>query len=216
MVKDIYAKKPELANPLTTTGGVAAPFTLIKAPNGSSKRVHFQEGESLFDRIDKLTKTLYRMDMEGKSTKKPYKPYITSPRCRGGRGGFRPKGGCSSSDQGEGWPKSKVDSEVEEEDSPIEEDSREGSLIKAPLQRDPVYPAKLKTKTRTDVIIVIRGDTSWPNALRETRLSPQSLLKERSLKIILTPMEVQKNPSWLWPQPCPKPMKNLSPLCSNP
>ena len=67
-------------------------------------------------------------------------------------------------------PDQKVDSEVEEEDSPVEEDSREGSSIKAPLQRDPVYPAKLKTKTRTDVIIAIRGDTLWPTALRETRL----------------------------------------------
>ena len=107
MVKDIYAKKPEPANPPTTTGGAAAPFTLIKAPNGSSKRVHFQEGETLSDRIDKLTKTLYRMDMEGKPTKKPYKLYITSPRRRGGRGGFRPRGGHSSNDQGEGWPRSK-------------------------------------------------------------------------------------------------------------
>ena len=90
MVKDIYAKKLEPANPPATTGGVTAPFTLIKAPNGSSKRVLFQDGESLSDRIDKLTETLYRMDMEGKPTKKPYKPYITSPRCRGGRrGGFR-------------------------------------------------------------------------------------------------------------------------------
>ena len=98
MVKDIYAKKPEPANPPTTTGGAAAPFTLIKAPNSSSKRVHFQEGETLSDRIDKLTKTLYQMDMEGKPTKRPYKPYITSPRCRGGRGGFRPRGGRSSGD----------------------------------------------------------------------------------------------------------------------
>ena len=98
MVKDIYAKKPEPANPTTTTGGAVTPFTLIKAPNGSSKRVHFQEGETLSDRIDKLTETLYQMDMEGKPTKKPYKPYITSPRCRGGRGGFRSRGGCSSGD----------------------------------------------------------------------------------------------------------------------
>ena len=98
MVKDIYAKKPEVANPPTTTGGATAPFTLIKAPNGSSKRVHFQEGESLSERIDKLTETLYRMDMEGKPAKKPYKPYITSPRHRGGRGGLRPRGGCSSRD----------------------------------------------------------------------------------------------------------------------
>ena len=55
MVKDIYAKKPEPANPPTPTRGAAAPFTLIKAPNGGNKRVHFQEGESLSDRIDKLT-----------------------------------------------------------------------------------------------------------------------------------------------------------------
>ena len=59
MVKDIYAKKPELANPPTITGGAAAPFTLIKVSNGSSKKVHFQEGETLSDRINKLTKTLY-------------------------------------------------------------------------------------------------------------------------------------------------------------
>ena len=98
MVKDIYAKKPEPANPPTTTGGAAASFTLIKAPNGSSKRVHFQDGESLSDRIDKLTETLYQMDMEGKPTKRPYKPYITSPRHRGGRSRFRPRGGHSSSD----------------------------------------------------------------------------------------------------------------------
>ena len=92
MVKDIYAKKPESANPPTVTGGATAPFTLIKTPNGNSKKIHFQEGESVSDRIDKLTETLYQMDMEGKPTRKPYKPYITSPRCRGGRGGFRPRG----------------------------------------------------------------------------------------------------------------------------
>ena len=56
MVKDIYVKKPEPANPPAIARGAAAPFTLIKAPNGSSKRVHFQDGESLSDRIDKLTK----------------------------------------------------------------------------------------------------------------------------------------------------------------
>ena len=108
MVKDIYAKKSEPANPPAIAGGAAAPFTLIKAPNSSSKRIHFQEGETLSDRIDKLTETLYQIDMGGKLTKKPYKPYITSPRHRGGRGGFRPRGGCSSSKQGKGWPRSKV------------------------------------------------------------------------------------------------------------
>ena len=47
------------------------------------------------------------MDMEGKPTKKPYKPYITSPRRRGGRGRFRPRGGHSSGDRGKGWPRPK-------------------------------------------------------------------------------------------------------------
>ena len=217
MVKDIYAKKPEPANPPTTTGRVAAPFTLIKAPNGRSKRVHFQDDESLSDRIDKLTETLYRMDMEhGKPSKKLYKPYITNPRCRGGRSRFRPRGGHSSSDCGEGWPRSKSRFRGRRGDSPIEEDSREGNLTKAPLPRDPAYPAKLKTKTRINAIIAIRGDTSQLIALRETRLSPRSLLRGRNLKTIPTPMEVQKNPSWLWPQPCPKPMKKPSPLCNSP
>ena len=107
MVKDICAKKPEPTNPPATTGGAAAPFTLIKALNGSSKIIHFQEDETLSDRIDKLTETLYRMDMGGKPTKNPYKPYITSPRRRGGRGGLRPRGGHSSGERGEGWPRSK-------------------------------------------------------------------------------------------------------------
>ena len=79
MVKDIYAKKPETTNHAGSTGGSSAPFTLMKAPNGTSKRVHFQADESLSDRIDRLTDTLYRMDIDGKSVRKPYKPYITSP-----------------------------------------------------------------------------------------------------------------------------------------
>ena len=107
MVKDIYAKKPEPPNPPGATGGPSAPFTLIKAPNGGSKRVHFQADESLSDRIDRLTDTLYRMDMDGKSVRKPYKPYITSPRRRGCGGFSRPKGGHSSGDRSDGWPRNK-------------------------------------------------------------------------------------------------------------
>ena len=107
MVKDIYAKKPESTNHSGATGGSSAPFTLMKAPNGTSKRVHFQADESLSDRIDRLTDTLYRMDMDGKSVRKPYKPYITSPRRRGRRGFSRSRGGRSGGDRGDGWPKGK-------------------------------------------------------------------------------------------------------------
>ena len=195
---------------------MAAPFTLIKAPNGSSKRDHFQDGKSLSDRIDKLTKTLYRMDMEGKPTKKPHKPYITSPRHRGGRGGFRPRGGCSSSDRGEGWPRPKGRFRGGRGGFSHRGRFQERKFDKAPLPRDPMYPAKLKTKTRISAIIAIRGDTLQLTALRETRLSPRNLLRGRSLKTILMPMEVQKNPSWLWPQLCPKPMRKPSLLCDSP
>ena len=119
-------------------------------------------------------------------------------------------------DEAKDGPDQKVDSEAEEEDSPTEEDFREGSLTRAPLQRGCVYPASPKIKIKTDVIIAIKGDTSQPIALREIRPSLQSLPKEKGLRIIHMPTEVQKNPSWLQPWPCPKAMKKLSPLCDNP
>ena len=131
MIKDIYAKKPESANPPTATGGAVAPFTLIRAPNGSSKRVHFQDGESLSDRIDRLTKTLYRMDMEGK----PLKGHInlTSP---------APDAEEEEVDSGQqevilvvtvvkAGSSPRVDSKQEEVESPIEENSLRESLIRA-------------------------------------------------------------------------------------
>ena len=135
MVKDIYAKKPEPVSLPTATAAVA-PFTLMKAPNGSSKQTHFHNGESLSERIDRLTKTLYWMDMEGKPTKRPY---ITSPRHRGGRNGFRPRGSHPESNCREGWlrSKKKEDSKEEEEDFPTEEDPKEGSSIKVPPQGGP-------------------------------------------------------------------------------
>ena len=106
MVKDIYAKKPEPVSLPTTTAAVA-PFTLMKAPNGSSKQTHFHDSESLSERMDRLTETLYWMDMVGKTTKKPYEPYITSPRHRGDRNGSRLRGSHPGSNCGEGWPRSK-------------------------------------------------------------------------------------------------------------
>ena len=113
-------------------------------------------------------------------------------------------------------PDQKEDSKVEEEDHPTEEDSRVGSLTRAPLQRGHVYPASLKIKTKTDAIIAIKGDTSQPIAPRKTRPSLQRLPKEKGLRTIHMPMEVQKNLSWLQPQPCPKLIKKLSPLCARP
>ena len=79
-------------------------------------------------------------------------------------------------------PDQKIDSEAEEEDSPTEEDSREGSLTKAPLQRGPMYLARPRIKTKIDVIIAIKGDTLQLIVLRKIRLSLQSLLKEKKFE----------------------------------
>ena len=104
-------------------------------------------------------------------------------------------------------PDLRVDLEVEEVDSPTEEDSREESLTKVPPPKDPKYPAKLRIKTRIDAIIATSEDTSQQSALRKTRVKPRNPLRERNLKIILMLIVVQRNLSWLWPQPYPKPMR---------
>ena len=104
-------------------------------------------------------------------------------------------------------PDLKVDLEVEEVDSPVEEDSREESLTKALPPKDPEYLARLKTKTKIDAIIAISKDISWQSAQRKTRVKPQNPLRGRNLKIILMLIVVRKNLSWLWPQPYPKPMR---------
>ena len=193
--------------PLVATGGATALFTLIKAPNGTNKRVHFQGDESLSDRIDRLTDILYRMDMDGKPNKKPYKPYIQTQ---------EDKDGAVSSDKEEvileaielrDGPDLKVDLEVEEVDSPTEEVSREESLTKALPPKDPKNLAKLRIKTKIDAIIAISEDTLQWSAQRKTRVKPQNPLRERNLKIILMLIVGQKNLSWLWPQPYPKPMR---------
>ena len=133
MVKDIYAEKPKPANPLTTTGGVAAPFTLIKAPNGSSKRVHFQEGKMLSDRIDKLTETLYQMTWKENPLRSHISHTLQAPDPEEEEVDLGPEEVTLAVTKAKDGPDQKVDSEVGEEDSPTEEDSREGSLIKAPL-----------------------------------------------------------------------------------
>ena len=99
--------------------------------------------------------------------------------------------------------------EDSEEDSPTEEDPKEGSLTKVPPQKDPEYLAKLKTKTKTktDATIAISEDILQLNDLRRIRVSLRNLPRERSLKILPMPMEVQKNSILPQPQPCPRPMK---------
>ena len=80
MLKDIYAKKPQ--NMAATAAGVAqgatAPFTHICSPTRGAPKA--QSDASLEDRILQLTETLYCIDMNGKPSRKPFKPFITQPR----------------------------------------------------------------------------------------------------------------------------------------
>ena len=66
-------------------------------------------------------------------------------------------------------------------------------MIKAPPLRNPMYPAKLSIRTKTDVTIAIREDILRLNVLKEIRVSPRSPLRERNLKITQMPMEEQRN-----------------------
>ena len=94
---------------------------------------------------------------------------------------------------GEGWTRSKGRFRGERGGFSHKGRFQGGNLTKVPLPRDPEYLVKLKTKT--NVIIAIREEISWPTALREIRVSPKSLLRGRSLKTIPTHMEVLKNPN---------------------
>ena len=101
----------------------------------------------------------------------------------------------------------RADSEVEEVDSPIEEDSRAESLTRVLPPRDPEYLVKLKIKIKTDAIIVIREVTLQRSTQRKTRAKPQNPLRERNSRTIPTLIVVQRNLSWLQPQPYSRPMR---------
>ena len=76
MLKDIYACKPQAATSSTTTTlGASAPFTMIKALPRTPEL-------TLEDKLTHLTDTFYRMDIDSKSPKKPFKPFITPPHRR--------------------------------------------------------------------------------------------------------------------------------------
>ena len=81
MLKDIYARKPQAAtSSTTTTPSASAPFTMIKAsPRTPEPMLEYK--------LTHLTDTLYRMDIDSKPPKKPFKPFITPP-CRRFRGSF--------------------------------------------------------------------------------------------------------------------------------
>ena len=71
-----YARKPQAAaSSTTTTPSASAPFTMIKASPRTPE-------PTLEDKLMHLTDTLYRMDIDSKPPKKPFKPFITPTRRR--------------------------------------------------------------------------------------------------------------------------------------
>ena len=82
MLKDIYAKKPQVATATSTatTPGATTPFTLLRVPVRTPLKS--SEEPSLEEKMNHLTEALYRMDLEGKPIKKPFKPFLTQPRRR--------------------------------------------------------------------------------------------------------------------------------------
>ena len=92
-------------------------------------------------------------------------------------------------------------------DSHVEEDSREESLTRVLPLRDPKYLVKLNIKIKTDAIIVIREVTLQQSVQRKKRAKPQNPPRERNSRTIPTLIVVQRNLSWLWPQPYLRPMR---------
>ena len=82
MLKDIYAKKPQVAMATSTTAtpGTTVPFTLLRTPLRTPGKP--TEEPSLEEKVNHLTEALYQMDLEGKPIKKPFKPFLTQPRRR--------------------------------------------------------------------------------------------------------------------------------------
>ena len=101
----------------------------------------------------------------------------------------------------------RANSEVQEVDSPVEEDSRGESLIKVLPPRDPEYRVKRRTEIRTDAITVISEVTLQLSAQRKARAKSQNPQRGRNLRIIPMLMVVRRNLSWLWPRPYPKPTR---------
>ena len=60
--------------------GATAPFTHICSPTRGAPKA--QSDASLEDRILQLTETLYRIDLNGKPPRKPFKLFITQPKRR--------------------------------------------------------------------------------------------------------------------------------------
>ena len=185
MLKDIYAKKPQ--NNVAAAAGVAqgatAPFTHICSPTRGAPKA--QSDASLEDRILQLTETLYRIDMNGKPPRKPFKPFITQPRRRfkpgrnGRDGHFNPSNGRSFQPNLQ---------ETDNKDSKDNSNSKDllGSLTKVPTPNVPESLVDLLIKTKFAALDAKSLATCKKTVQNSTDHHKRTLQDLRSLRIIPT------------------------------
>ena len=184
MLKDIYAKKPQ--NMVTAAAGAAqgatTPFTHICSPTRGAPKA--QSDASLEDRILQLTETLYRIDMNGKPPRKPFKPFITQPRRRfkpghnGHDGHFTPSNGRS-------FPSNPCGKQQGSKGRFKLEDLL-GSLTKAPTLNVPESLVDLLIKIKFAALDAKNLATCKKTVQNSSDLHKRTLQDPRSLKIIPT------------------------------
>ena len=186
MLKDIYAKKPQnmVAVAARAAQGATTPFTHICSPTRGAPKA--QSDASLEDRILQLTETLYRIDMNGKPPRKPFKPFIIQPKrrfkpgCNGRDGHFTPSNGRSS------FPSN---SHVEDNKDPKDASNLEdllGSLTKAPTLNIPESLVDLLIKIKFAALDAKSLATCKKTVQNSTDLHKRTLQDPRSLRIIPT------------------------------
>ena len=184
MLKDIYAKKPQ-NNVAAATGvaqGATAPFTHIRSPTRGAPKA--QSDASLEDRILQLTETLYRIDMNGKPPRKPFKPFITQPRRRFKPGQMDTMVTLTHLMEG---PSNQIQ-EIGNKDSKDASNSKDllGSLTKVPTPNIPESLVDLLTKIKFAALDAKSLATCKKTVQNSTDHHKRTLQDLRSLRIIPT------------------------------
>ena len=212
MLKDIYAKKPQNMAAIATRAaqGATAPFTHICSPTRGAPKA--QSDASLEDRILQLTETLYCIDLNGKPTRKPFKPFITQPRRRF-KPGHNGHDGCFTPSNGRPFPSDRcMENNKDQGDASDLEDHLE-SLTKASTQNILESLVNLSTRIEFTASNARSLATCKRTVQNSTNLHKRTLQDLRSLRIIPTlTQDLMSNPTCkrikqilIWPQIMIKP-----------
>ena len=183
MLKDIYARKPQAAaSSTTTTPGASAPFTMIKASPRTPEL-------TLEDKLTHLTDTLYRMDIDSKPPKKPFKPFITPP-CRRFRGSFD-KGRSGKGGQFGQFGQSDRRNRFTSNREDLDLDYLLKNLTKVLTRRGPEYLERLLAKTKVRCYKCREFDIIGTSVRWMTSQNKMTPTTPKGLKIICIPIQAQ-------------------------